>query len=75
MEWRLVSIVLSITVMLESAFIIWIFHQGSQAVYMEEMCIYECDELGYDVYNYDLLTNQCFCVDENLKWNRVDINA
>ena len=62
MNWKILSIILIVIVLLESLFIGWIFNIGNASIEQENECILNvCGEDKYTAYYYDDYDEACYC--------------
>ena len=60
------TIILSIIVILETLFIIWIFNIGNEMIEQENECaINICNDEIYESYFYDDYEEVCYCYGDN----------
>lgn len=73
-DWKTIAITLMIVVVIESAYLIYIYWTGYDYVISESKCYATCTDEGYVAYNYDFYTKYCYCFDKDSKSTLVDIS-
>jgi hypothetical protein len=58
MDWKLVSILLAVLLVIETAFIVHVYNVGMTEINNENKCAVSCQN-GYDTYSYE--SGWCGC--------------